>query len=243
MLVHRPAACQIVRGAVTEADWNSSQDPQAMLSFLRDSRGATERKLRLLALACCSRIWHLLSEEGRQLVRAVEGYAERRATRHERDTAVATFRKALGWSLPATSALRAAYATKAITFDCWLASSVAGHAALSSADASPEGTAFAAERAAQSALIRCIFGQSFRPVSVLPDWLGWNAGTARRLAEAAYNERVLPAGTLDPARLAVVADALEDAGCQDQGVLTHLREPGVVHLRGCHVVDLILGKS
>jgi hypothetical protein len=243
MLVHRRPVGEIVRDAVTEADWNSSQDPQAMLAFLRDSRGATDRKLRLLALACCSPIWHLLSEESRQLVRAVESYAEGRATRHDRDAAVATFRKALGWSLPATSALRAAYATKAMTFDCWLAASVAGHAALASADASPEGTAFAAERAAQSALIRCLFSQPFRPVSVLPDWLAWNAGTVRRLAEAAYNERVLPAGTLDPARLAVLADALEEAGCHDQEVLTHLREPGVVHVRGCHVVDLILGKS
>jgi hypothetical protein len=65
------------------------------------------------------------------------------------------------------------------------------------------------------------------------------AGTA--LATTAYEERALPAGTLEPERLALLADALEDAGCANADLLGHLRGPGV-HVRGCWCVDLLLGK-
>lgn len=53
---------------------------------------------------------------------------------------------------------------------------------------------------------------------------------------------VARSGHLDPARLAVLADALEEAGCTGDGILSHLRSPGP-HVRGCWVVDLILDKS
>jgi hypothetical protein len=62
------------------------------------------------------------------------------------------------------------------------------------------------------------------------------------MAQTAYDERILPAGTLDPDRLAVLADALEDAGCDNADILSHLRGPGP-HVRGCWVVDLLLGKG
>jgi hypothetical protein len=63
-----------------------------------------------------------------------------------------------------------------------------------------------------------------------------------KLARAAYEERRLPSGELDLARLAVLADALEDAGCADAELLGHLRGTGP-HVRGCHVLDAILGKG
>ena len=62
------------------------------------------------------------------------------------------------------------------------------------------------------------------------------------MATAAYEVRTLPAGTLDPDRLAILADALEDAGCTNADVLDHCRGAGP-HVRGCWVVDLLLGKS
>jgi hypothetical protein len=52
----------------------------------------------------------------------------------------------------------------------------------------------------------------------------------------------LPAGAFDPDRLAVLSDALEEAGCVAPEILGHLRDPGP-HYRGCHIVDLLLGKS
>jgi hypothetical protein len=92
-------------------------------------------------------------------------------------------------------------------------------------------------------LLRCIFGDPFRPPpGIEPSWLAWNAGLVARLAQATYDERVLPAGTLDPDRLAVLADALEESGCTDPDLLGHLRGPGP-HVRGCYLLDLLLGKG
>jgi hypothetical protein len=99
------------------------------------------------------------------------------------------------------------------------------------------------EQAAQAELLRCIFGRPlFRPITVPVGLLAWNDGLVISLAQAAYDERTLPEGHLDLTRLAVLADALEDAGCSAPDLLGHLRGPGP-HVRGCWAVDLILGKS
>jgi hypothetical protein len=92
------------------------------------------------------------------------------------------------------------------------------------------------------AFLHDIFGNPFRPVTIAPAVLAWNDATVVRLAQAGYDERHLPAGTLDNGRLAVLADALEEAGCTDADILGHLRGPGS-HVRGCWAVDLCLGKS
>jgi hypothetical protein len=96
------------------------------------------------------------------------------------------------------------------------------------------------EQQFQSHLLHDLFGfLLFRPVSLDS---AWRTPAVLSLSEAAYEERTLPAGTLDPDRLAVLADALEDAGCTDEQILVHLREPSP-HVRGCWVVDAILGKD
>jgi hypothetical protein len=64
----------------------------------------------------------------------------------------------------------------------------------------------------------------------------------RHLAEGIYEERQMPVGTLDTARLAILADALIDAGCDDAELIQHCRSAGP-HVRGCWAVDLILGKG
>lgn len=91
-------------------------------------------------------------------------------------------------------------------------------------------------------LVREIVGNPFCPISISPSLQAWNDGTITRLAQAAYNERILPAGTLDNSRLAILADALEEAGCSDEQILTHLRSDDE-HYRGCWVIDLLLGKE
>jgi hypothetical protein len=68
----------------------------------------------------------------------------------------------------------------------------------------------------QAGRFREIFGNPFRPVSVSPRCL---TPQVVALAQAAYDQRLLPAGTLDPARLAVLADALEEAGCDQADLL------------------------
>jgi hypothetical protein len=62
------------------------------------------------------------------------------------------------------------------------------------------------------------------------------------LARAAYQERALPAGTLDATRLAVLADALEEAGCPSADLLGHCRAGGA-HVRGCWALDVVRGKE
>jgi hypothetical protein len=90
-----------------------------------------------------------------------------------------------------------------------------------------------AEAAAQAALFRCVLGNPMRPPpAVSPAWLSWQGDTVSGLAQAAYAERQLPSGQLDAGRLAVLADALEEAGCTDTDLLGHLRGPGP-HVRGC----------
>jgi hypothetical protein len=88
-------------------------------------------------------------------------------------------------------------------------------------------------------LLRDVFGNPFRPVALIPAWLTESVVV---LSRSAYEERRLPVGTLDRARLAVLADALEEAGCTDAQLLGHLRGPGP-HVRGCWPVDLVLAKE
>jgi hypothetical protein len=94
----------------------------------------------------------------------------------------------------------------------------------------------------QSAMLRDLFGNPFRPTTIDPTWRAWHDGIIVKLAEAAYQERTLPSGLFETGRLAVLADALEEAGCADEQILGHLRGPGP-HVRGCWVVDLLLGKE
>jgi hypothetical protein len=92
-------------------------------------------------------------------------------------------------------------------------------------------------------LLHDIFGPlPFRPVVRDLALLTWHDGTIPKLAQAIYDDRALPSGHLDHHRLAVLADALEDAGCSDQDMLAHCRGPGP-HVRGCWVIDLLLGKE
>jgi hypothetical protein len=101
------------------------------------------------------------------------------------------------------------------------------------------GRDFRAAKQRECDLLRDIIGNPFRPVAVSP---GWVTPQVAALAQAAYQERELPSGTLGPTRLLVLADALEDAGCDQPDLLGHLRGPGP-HVRGCWAVDLLLGKA
>jgi hypothetical protein len=95
------------------------------------------------------------------------------------------------------------------------------------------------EREAQCHLLRCIFGNPFRPASIAP---AWRTSDVVKLALAVYENRVLPSGLLDNTGLAILADAVEEAGCSDSVLLAHLRSARS-HVRGCWVVDAILDKE
>jgi hypothetical protein len=93
---------------------------------------------------------------------------------------------------------------------------------------------FAVERQLQCGFARDIFNP-FRPVTIDPTWLAWNDGTVVKLAQAIYDERAFD-------RLPILADALEEAGCDPAELLAHLRGPGP-HVRGCWAVDFLLGRG
>lgn len=98
----------------------------------------------------------------------------------------------------------------------------------------------------QRAILRDIIRDPFYPrvtdrddrATIDPSWLTWRDSTIQRLARSAYEERELPSGRLDAGRLAILADALEEAGCTNEDILAHLRGPGP-HVRGCWVIDLL----
>ena len=84
-----------------------------------------------------------------------------------------------------------------------------------------------------SSLVRDIFGNPFRPVTYSPEW---RTDTAITLARTIHESREFSA-------MPVLADALQDAGCDNDDILSHCRDTSQVHVRGCWVVDLVLGRS
>jgi hypothetical protein len=91
------------------------------------------------------------------------------------------------------------------------------------------------ERRQQASILRDIIGNPFRPVHLDPAWLRWNGGMIRTIARTIYDERRFE-------DMPVLADALEDAGCDDPYLLSHCRSKGP-HVRGCFLLDLLLGKE
>jgi hypothetical protein len=217
---------------MTEAEWLACADPGPMLEFLRGK--ISDRKLRLFACACCWRVRDLLTAAGEAGLRAAEQFADGRTPRGEQHAAW----RAIGY--PKEPARRyAASAARAAAAPWPLATAnLAAHAIASAVNARKHHSGADTEQEHQAALLRDLMGNPFRPVALD---LTWRTGEVARLAEAAYAEQSPGAGALDSSRLRILADALEEAGCADAGLLNHLRGPGP-HARGCWVIDLLLGR-
>jgi hypothetical protein len=80
-----------------------------------------------------------------------------------------------------------------------------------------------------------LFGNPFRRAVIDPAWLTWNSKTVAKVAQAIYEDRAFN-------HMPILADALEEACCTDAALLDHCRQPGE-HVRGCWLVDLLLGKE
>jgi hypothetical protein len=209
---------------MTEAEWLAGTEPEQLLAFIRAK--ASERKLRLFACACCRRIWGLLSDDrSRKAVMTVERFADGLVTRQQlraaRAYAADAYAFAQGGSYYAPAAHAAACAAEEVGEAACCA---AGHPAIRNI-----------EETAQAALLRDLFGNPFPRITLNPAWLTGNGGTVVQLAQTIYEERRF-------ADLPILADALEEAGCSNPDILAHCRSEGP-HVRGCWVVDLILGNS
>jgi hypothetical protein len=253
---------------MTEQEWLAATDPQPMLEFLRGK--ASDRKLRLFAVACCRRLHNVPIGNGYR--KAIDGFSQRilHLTESLADGLVAE-RELLAVAAPyyewrrdsaarqpfAAEAVRRTIVTKDAETANQAASTIAGIRAWEVAGNSvkttcgdadeetqwlwgftggPPDPAFQAEIVSeskcQSLLVRDIFGNSFRPVTLNPCWL---TSTVKQLAESIYQERAFE-------RLPILADALEHADCNNEDILAHCRQGGE-HCRGCWVVDLVLGKE
>jgi hypothetical protein len=225
---------------MTEAEWLACGDPEALLSAI-EPRG---RKVRLYALACCRRIWDRLDDATRALMRAAEQYRDGDSSGSDLLSESRLLQErgppypSAGW-----------YAVRAVIDAACLrglgtgGEDSLGHALEVSRNvARPllppthvaidywERAEWRAESAGQAAIVRDIFPR--QPVSFLPEW---RTSTVLSLAEGMY-------ATGDFSPMPILADALQDAGCDNSDILHHCRGNGP-HVRGCWVVDLVLGRA
>jgi hypothetical protein len=208
---------------MTEAEWLAATDPEMMFRFLRD-RGL-DRKLHLFAVAYLRQLWHLLADDrSRAAVETIERFADGLASREELRQAQLEAAAARGEEDSDT--WQAAHAVfEATSPQGWFAGWVTGRYTKSI----PHGVSRTPQR---MLLLREVVGNLFRPVPFDPRW---RTADALGLARAAYEDRAFD-------RLPLLADALMDAGCDADAILAHCRGPGP-HVRGCWVVDLVLGKE
>jgi hypothetical protein len=221
---------------MTEWEWQACLDPQRMLCDC--CQEASERKLRLLACACLRMVegegWYFeLSSRVREVLVEAERHADGRTTSRERIKAPHQpwkerphFAEPFGmasWGLVARTGFDAAIRTAVLVVR-----------ELSRKRYSRESQEVGNRALGEiAALVRDVFGPlSFRQVATDPSWL---TSTAVILAKGVYDSRAFD-------RLPILADALQDAGCENTEILDHCRGGGP-HVRGCWVVDLVLGKT
>lgn len=227
---------------MTETEWlgETALAQHMLLALSRRNLQRTKvgkRKLRLFAVGCCRAAWPMLPDE--RLAGAVETaelFADGLATKGEMEAV----REQVEWmradgALPEKTTLESRVAV-----DMAVASTDgrAFDAAFSmTATMAPLAGQLDGERSLRL-LVRCVFGNPFKPVSTHASWI---TPAVVKLAQAAYDKRILPSGALDPRRLASLADAFEEVGRPAADMLTHLRANGP-HVRGCWVVDLLTGR-
>jgi hypothetical protein len=219
---------------MTEAEWLACADPLPMLDWVR-VRGASERKVRLFTLACGRRYRRLWCDPADGA--ALGGLVERLFDAGERHTDGADCSEEM-------DALRRQMGRRPTEWLWSLDGTLQGDTGFWGRLGGDRGAGLREEtgidvqelRQSQAALLRCIFGNPFGPLPRLdPAWLAWEGGTVPKLAASIYEERAFD-------RLAILADALEEAGCDTAEILTHLRGAGP-HTRGCWALDLVLGKG
>jgi hypothetical protein len=228
---------------MTEQEWLTSLNPWDMIDFV--GPGASARKLRLFGCACCRQVLNPFAPPMvLRVVQAAEAFADGEISANT----LARVREIVAEAAIAADREdphgRMAYFS--YLFQACLSICHPGNVAELAQDASHATASAAAgghwsqlapaerfeERGAQAELFRDIFGNPFRSSELRPEWL---TSTVVALAQGIYADYAFEG-------MPILADALQDAGCDDEGILSHCREPRE-HARGCWVVDLLLGKQ
>jgi hypothetical protein len=214
---------------MTEAAWLTCRDMYAMFEHVEPA--ASARKTRLLGCACVRWAWVWgLNETPPEAVYIAEAFADGRATNEDLDRVASEMR--VVWQehdepyrpYPRTCELTETLASPD-NERAWLGAISAFASDLHIFD-EPEWLTIVE-------FVRDIFGNPFRPVAFSPDW---RTDTAVSLARQMYESR-------DFGAMPILADALQDSGCENPDILNHCRDATVTHVRGCWVVDLLLGKQ
>ena len=228
--------------------WRRSKNPYTLAQLVKQRGVEDPRKFRLIAAACIRRVWSKLNAEQRRALEIVEQYADSKAKYTEMRLAVQKMRIPGYRSQPLL--------VEAARRDAWsgLAEVVAGLLGVwwtrSPGDLEEDytlalvtkwikGDKWKQQCAMFCHIVRDSFADVFQPVSFLPSW---RTATVLALAQAGYEQRGPATGILETSRLAVLADALEEAGCDNQVILGHLHQPGP-HVPGCWLIDRVLAKA
>ena len=219
---------------MTEPEWWTCADPTPMLAFVRGK--VSDRKLRLFAVWCCRELLdRIIDPFSRKALRIAERFADGEVDEHKLRLAWESARQAAqrrGRKRQAEGEITAMCAFALVAeLDMDRALRAVDAAALASPSLlRPPG--YLDHRVAQAARLRDIVGNPFRPVAFDARW---RTADVRGLARGIYEDRAFD-------RMPLLADALMDAGCDTDDILTHCRGDGP-HVRGCWVVDLLLGKE
>lgn len=204
---------------MTESQWLACRETRPMLEYLRSR--VSERRLRLFGVACCRRVWSRFARpESRRAVEVAERFADGLASEDERAQAASAARGIDDFDLDFH---RAAWRCSILHHD--FAHNAVMIAAITASDVGEE-------QAAQTDLLRELFGNPFRAPKIETGWLQFKDGAALKLARRIHQERCFDV-------LPILADALEEAGCQDPSLLGHCRDDSE-HLPGCWLVELLL---
>jgi len=209
---------------MTEDEWIACTNPQRMLKHL--GLMASDRKVRLFAVACCRRSWEQLTNEKLRLsLETAELFADGKLSQKKRGSVFAAAKRP-GVTVKTFPPCIAFAASLCSVKDIRLWINTIWYQSIGGP---------IQQHSSSAILLRDLFGNPFRPVSIGSALLRWNGGTIPKLADSIYEERAFD-------RLPILADALEEAGCTEKAILTHLRGSGP-HSRGCWPLDLLLGKE
>jgi hypothetical protein len=228
--------------------WASCEDPDRMLSHVLEGK-ASGRKLRLFACACVRSSWALSYHDNSVLwdtaIELAERFADGDATAGALEDALKMLPAAPGqvarW---AESLLEDAAKALDPGKDPAEVAREALEATVSLESRDPDRGYVVNGWWSKAGREKCNFLRDIflppAPPVLPPAWLAWNAGAIPKMARAVYEGGPRFAHT----ELAVLADALEDAGCDEERILDHCRGwSPAEHCRGCWVVDLILDKG
>jgi hypothetical protein len=220
---------------MTEAEWLAAESVPSWDEWVK-LQARSPRKERLFACACCRRLWDRMHDKrSRVAVVAAEQFADGLIDKEARAQASNAAARAVNEAMaadrqpgavPEHVAMMTTHTPEAEVF-------LHGHAwAGTVAERLGIIPVASAAGSVHAALLRDIFGNPFRPVAFSPTW---RTSIAVTLARQMYESR-------DFAVMPILADALQDAGCDNDDVLSHCRGPGP-HVRGCWVVDLVLDRT